>query len=450
MKTSDSNKNPTPVMITILPLLAMLASILPSVYYNNADLDTVKLGFITFLLTVIVLFYIRVNSDLLNQKLAKTVILLSYLGSICLLLFVPDPSTFCLWMVGGLVTSMLIDSKLGLLLHFNLSFLMGIFITKRPEDVIQVLIIGVLMNMLAGSLKKPATVIYAAIIILSSNITLAFAINNFSFEGDWNNDYLKSLFSVFAVLLVAYLIGFAYQVSEKKATSKYSESVDALLEAYSEDQSPVSIAHINYSDSTIEITSINAENELFPEAKEDNDSIDAMISHGTRTSYDVLCDLENDLIKKMKQHSAVLYEHALQIGDLSYRAAMEIGANDMLALAGGLYHEVGKINGKNYIEEGLVIAEDYAFPNELKAIIKEHNIKYEKPGSVEAAIVMLSDSVVSTIDYIVKNDEHKFTTNKVIDNIFQLRMDKGTFDSADISLKNYKKLKEFYQKEFNK
>jgi putative nucleotidyltransferase with HDIG domain len=170
---------------------------------------------------------------------------------------------------------------------------------------------------------------------------------------------------------------------------------------------------------------------------------------GMRTSYEVLCDTENDLMKRLKQCSEALYEHALYIGDLSCRAALTVGANELLAKAGGYYHEIGKINGKNYIEEGLIIADDYAFPKELKAILKEHNIKYEKPGSIEAAIVMLSDSVVSTIEYIEKMGDHKYTTVKVIDNIFQMRMEKGTFDASELSLKAFKTLKEFYQKEFN-
>jgi putative nucleotidyltransferase with HDIG domain len=151
---------------------------------------------------------------------------------------------------------------------------------------------------------------------------------------------------------------------------------------------------------------------------------------------------------KLKECSQSFYEHALRIGDLSQRAAKEIGADEMLAKAGGLYHEIGKINGKNYIEEGIKIAKEYDFPKELTLIIKQHNIKYDKPTSVEAAIVMLSDNVESTIEYIEKTEEVKFTPNKIIDNIFQLRMEKGTFDNSGLSLKSFKLLKDFYLKEF--
>jgi putative nucleotidyltransferase with HDIG domain len=441
LKSNDKIK--IPVVIAILPFLSMLTAILPGVLNRSPGVEIARIGIITLLLTGVVTLYIRLYADsILNKKLVKTIIILGYLASICLLLFIPKPETFSFWMIGGLLVSMLIDNKLGLLLHFNLSFVMGITLTLRPELVIQVLIMGVLLSMLSNALKQKTTVIYAAIIILSSNITLAFAINNFIFESKVNNNYMNSLFSILAVIVTAFFVCTLYEnVGNKK------DSFQTLPEngyALKPEQETEVSAFIDNTELNTMVTS----QELI--TKEENIDLGAPISQGARTSYEVLCDLDNDLIKRMRQHSEILYSHSVLIGDLSYRAAIEISANEMLALAGGLYHEVGKLSGKNYIEEGLIIAEDYAFPNELKAILKEHNIKYEKPGSVEAAIVMLADSVVATIEYIEKTDEHKYTTNKIIDNIFQMRMDKGTFDSCSLSLKDYKKLKEFFQKEYNK
>jgi len=475
MRTSDRSNNPTPVMIALLPLLAMLAAILPSVVMDNVNLGTIKTSVVILLLSLIMVFYIRVNADtILNKKLAKTIITLGYLCSISLLLFIPYPEMFSFWMIGGVVVAMLVDPKLGLILHFNLSVLMGIMITQNPENVIQVMIIGMVMSMLSGALLRLSTVIYAAIIILSSNITLAFVLHNFTYSVGFDQDYLKSLFSLSTVIVFAFLFGQLYQAVERIDSTKRSEAVEQLLNAYSVDESDkkqhqdIVMKHDSISNQVIinNQDSINNQNAINnQDAINNHDTInnqdainnhdminsqDSQLIYGTRTSYDVLCDLDNELINKMKQHSEVQYQHALHIGDLSQRAALEIGANEKLAFAGGLYHEIGKIRGKNYIEEGLCIAADYSFPNELKAILKEHNIKFEKPSTIEAAIVMLSDSVVSTLEYIEKNDEHKFTTNKVIENIFQLRMDKGTFDATDLSLKDYKKLKEFYQKEFMK
>ena len=148
----------------------------------------------------------------------------------------------------------------------------------------------------------------------------------------------------------------------------------------------------------------------------------------------------------MKNYSENLYKHCKLIGDLSVRAANYIDADEDLARAGGYYHEVGKIIGKNYIEEGLKLAEEYSFPEKLKEIIKQHNIKYDKPTFIEAAIVMISDNVATTIEYIDKTGDQKFTSDKIIDNIFRIRMDKGTFDESGLSVRDFKLLKEFYKR----
>ena len=58
----------------------------------------------------------------------------------------------------------------------------------------------------------------------------------------------------------------------------------------------------------------------------------------------------------------------------------------MLAKAGDFIMK-GKINISQYIEEGLKLAEEYKFPKKLIGILRQHNIKYDKPTSVEAAII---------------------------------------------------------------
>jgi len=440
------------VLINILPVLSMIIAILPGILLKTSGIEIAKVGILTFMLTAAASFYIRLNAgSILNKKLAKTIITLGYLGSILLLLLVPAPETFSFWMFGGLLVSMLIDNKLGLFLHFNLSFILGITLSLRPEVIIHILVIGVMMSLLAGALRQKSTVIYAIIIILSTNITLSFVINNFIFDTTVTYNYLNSMFSILALLVFTFFFCIFYDKLNKQDVAngvfEYLTESSTLEENNSKNSNESQKLAVS---SIIELDLNHDSVSKEIESTEINDGYDPNWNLNMRTSYELLCDDNNELINKMKQNSEILYAHALHIGDLSCRAAKEIGANDLIAKAGGLYHEVGKINGKNYIEEGLLIAEEYAFPRELKVILKEHNIKYDKPSSVEAAIVMLSDNVVSTIEYIVKTEDHKFTTNKIIDNIFQMRMDKGTFDASNLSLKDFKKLKEFYQKEFSK
>ena len=180
-----------------------------------------------------------------------------------------------------------------------------------------------------------------------------------------------------------------------------------------------------------------------------NERVSSPVSDNvTKTSYDLLISDNNELLIKMKEFSESLYNHCRLIGDLSGKAARTIGANENLARAGGYYHEVGKLGGKNYIEEGLKLADRYSFPNELREVLKQHNIKYDKPTFVESAIVMISDNLVSTIEYIEKTGDKKFSPDKIVDNLFRMRMDKGTFDDALLSIKDFNLLKEFYKKEF--
>ena len=447
----EEDRRPTnSILITILPILSMIAAILPGILNKSSGVEVAKVSILTLILTTVATFYIRLNLDTISEKkLSKTVITLSYLASICLLLIVPEPYLYSFWMLGGLLVAMTIDSNLGLLFHFSLSFVMGISLDPRPEIVIHVLIIGVVMNLLAGALRTTSTAIYAMIIILSTNVTLSFVINNFIFGTKVSYNYLYSLFSILAVLVTAYLLCLLYDLITVNRKGAVSEELIQQAEPIQLIQTPVitdNTAELSIQSITAEASETNLELSSSKEEEEVTSNLDRII--GTSSSYDVLCSPTNELLLRLKQHSESLYAHALLIADLSGRAAKLIGASEQVAMAGGLYHEIGKLNGKNYIEEGLLIAEDYAFPNELRAILREHNIKYDKPNSVEAAIVMLSDSVVSTIEYIEKTDERKHTTNKIIDNIFQMRMDKGTFDGVNLSLRDFKILKEFYQKEF--
>lgn len=492
----DNDKEKS-LLINILPVLSMIFTILPGVLRKVPGIEVARDGILIFILTTVLTFYIRMNIGIIRgKKNAKLILLLCYLTSICLLMLIPKPESYCFWMIGGMVLSMIVDSKVGLLVHFNMTFLLGISFEHRPETVIQILIIGALMSLLSGALKQKSTVIYATIILISTNITLSFAMNNFIFDTITNYNYLGSLFSILSVIVISFFIHMLYakfavdthtEAKEESNSDEKHSSGEGMDEMQSDvmKATEVTLTQENASNSSMTEESeakVEAVNEVqekststdtastttkdpihtkeemdkrddqpsnqFGETQDSSDILTQQRNLGIRTSYEVLCDTNNELLRRLKQFSDKLYDHAMLIGDLSKRAARVVGANEDLALAGGLYHEIGKLHGNNYIEEGLIIAEDYAFPNELRAIIKEHNIKYDKPNSVEAAIVMLSDNVVSTIEYIEKTGDNRFTKGKIIDHVFQMRIEKGTFDQVQLSKNDYDALKDFYHKEF--
>lgn len=406
------------ILLDLLPILSVL--IIATIgFINDSDIIRVmKIVILTFLLTTIIVFFIRMQIDILEIRYARQIIIFSYLISILLIMIPNNPDVYSFWMIGGLLTAIIVDSKLGLLIYINMTFILGLTYALKPGSIIHFLVMGILLTLLAKHLKNKTTVISSSIILLSTDITLSFLLNNFIFETDSSFNYMASFFSVFAVLVTAFFLSYLYERITKMSLEKEIPSSE---------------------DGGVNIANTFAEN-----AFADSNEI-----LNTPASYEVLLSDDNELRNKMKEYSQSLYNHCNLIGDLSGRAAREIGANEELSRAGGYYHEVGKINGKNYIEEGLKIANQYNFPQKLKEILKQHNIKHDKPTFVESAIVMISDNLVSTIEYIEKTGNHKFTTNKIIDNIFKMRLDKGTFDDAVLSLKDYKQLKEFYKKEFS-
>ncbi len=476
----EKDKGKGASLITLLPILSVIAIILLGLWKDASVLDIAKIGTLTLILTAASIFFIRLQEeDILKRQYAKTIIILSYLTSILLIMLPIRPELYCFWMIGGLLVAMLVDSKLGLLISFNLTFILSITMSLRPEITIQFLILGVLMSLLSGPLKNKATVVYGAIILLSTNITLAFVINNFIFEASTNYNYLCSFFSIFAVLVTAFLLSQLYERltgdgtveassedREKSITGQPSEDrmksaagqaseingVQKLSDQTSKTQKTgilqaVSDTQVAEETPELAITSLPEAGAMERLSSEEEDS--TAYSRGIRTSYELLLSEQNGLLIRLKEYSENIYRHSLLIGEISGRAAEWIGADIHLAKAGGYYHEIGKINGNDYIAEGQIIAENHGFPRELKAILRQHNIKHEKPSSVEAAIVMLTDTVVSTLDYIRKTEDKKYTVEKIIDNIFQMRMDKGTFDESGLSLKDYKALKEFYLREFS-
>ncbi len=494
MISDKGKKIDSKLLITILPLTAMLTVFFSKILYKAEIIEILKVCITTLLTSTAVVFYIRFHACFNNVKYSSIIIFISYMISILFVMLPKNPQNFSLWMLGGIVNAMLIDKTLGLLIYFNMVFLLSMNSIVGPEIIIHFLMMGILFVLLSDAIKSKSTVIYASIILLSTNITLNFVINNFIFDTS-NANYLVSFFSIFAVLVTAFLLSQLYEkllkdtvfetanevqdkdnntrgkigqiaseinrdtVEEISAaatdnipnTDKQIVPVATAIRDSNEPISPAAPDEIRNSDKQITLLAtdyIFDTDEQISSASPENKRNTEVIQNITRTSYDVLLSEDNELLQKIKNHSEKLYNHSRLIGDLSAKAARLIGADEDLAKAGGYYHEIGKINGVNYIEEGLKLADEYSFPEKLKNIIRQHNIKHDKPTFKEAAIVMISDNVATTIEYIEKTGEGKFAPEKIIDDIFRMRMEKGTFDESGLTLKEFKLLKEFFQNEF--
>lgn len=164
----------------------------------------------------------------------------------------------------------------------------------------------------------------------------------------------------------------------------------------------------------------------------------------------LILEADFGLLLRLQEFSGQLFIHSMTISSVSAQAARHMGGNVLLAQAGGLYHEIGRIMGvSNYIDAGVKLAEEYDFPRELTDIIRQHSMRHEKPKSLEAAIVLFTDCIVSTNEYLEKSGQKEgVSTQKLVEGIFQNRLSKGTLSESGLSQQQIDKLRHFYIKQY--
>lgn len=155
------------------------------------------------------------------------------------------------------------------------------------------------------------------------------------------------------------------------------------------------------------------------------------------------------LLLRLQEYSGALFIHSMRVSSVSARATRHLGGNHLLAQAGGMYHELGRIaDQEDYIEAGIELAKDNDFPEELIAMIREHSTGYERPKSMEAAIIMLTDCIISTSEYLEKVGHRKQVSDeKLVNSIFQNRLEKGNLEESGLTAEQIEKLRNFYIKQ---
>ncbi len=165
-----------------------------------------------------------------------------------------------------------------------------------------------------------------------------------------------------------------------------------------------------------------------------------------RESLERVLEEEFSLAVELREYSGDLYRHSCRVSDLAGRAADAIGADGLLAKAGGLYHEMGRMaESGNYVEAGEALGEEYSFPERLQSVIRQHSPNYEIPDSPEAAVVMLSDCILSTSDYLKKSGmREKLTDEKLVHNVIQNRLSKGNLKDSGMTVDQLEALQAYF------
>lgn len=211
-----------------------------------------------------------------------------------------------------------------------------------------------------------------------------------------------------------------------------------------------------------------------------------------------LSDTNQPLLRKLSEGAPGSFQHSLQVANLAEEAAREIGANNLLARTGALYHDIGKMVRSEYfienqsegfsphdkldpeksakiiidhVKEGVELARKYKLPSQIIDFIQTHHgtsvayYFYKKfldenpkrtdmqkafsysgpnPFSKETAIVMMADAVEASSRTLTVYTEEKIS--ELVERIIYLQEQDGLFSETPLTFKDITDIKKVFVK----
>ncbi|WP_457567441.1 HD family phosphohydrolase [Desulfurobacterium sp.] len=212
--------------------------------------------------------------------------------------------------------------------------------------------------------------------------------------------------------------------------------------------------------------------------------------------YMELINLNHPLLRKLVLKAPGTYSHSVMVSTLAEAAAETIGANSLLAKAGGLFHDIGKLknpqafvenqqNGINmhdtippeksaailrsHVDYGVELGKKYELPEPIIDIIQQHHgtklMKYfyakakeqnpdideklfrypgPKPKFKEAGIVMLADTVEAAVKSV--KDKKDVDIDSLIHKLIMEDIEDGQLNQCGLSLKEVNLIEKVFKK----
>ncbi len=212
-----------------------------------------------------------------------------------------------------------------------------------------------------------------------------------------------------------------------------------------------------------------------------------------------IASLNHPLVKKLMQFAPGTYQHSLNVSGLAEAAAEEISADVLLAKAGGLFHDIGKLDDPSYfcenqqpdknphdklrpsqsaqilkkhVSNGVALAKKYKLPKLIQEIIQTHQgtsimeyfyhkeknnqdnvdtqtYRYDGPKPVmkEAAIVMLADSCEAAVKSIPRPTEAQIYD--MVQKIFYMKQSDGQLSESELTFSELNKIKKIFVRNLN-
>ena len=209
-----------------------------------------------------------------------------------------------------------------------------------------------------------------------------------------------------------------------------------------------------------------------------------------------LADTNQPLLRKLADQAPGSFQHSLQVANLAEDAAREIGANNLLARAGALYHDIGKIADAEYfvenqaegfsphdqldplksselilehVRKGVEMAKKFNLPSQIADFVQTHhgtglayyfykkfleknpdrtdmakNFAYSgpKPYSKETAIVMMADAVEASSRSLANYSEENIS--ELVERIIYFQEQDGQYSETPLTFKDISDIKRVF------
>ena len=214
----------------------------------------------------------------------------------------------------------------------------------------------------------------------------------------------------------------------------------------------------------------------------------------TNMSLMVLCDYNHPLLKELHLKAPGTSQHSQNVAMLAENAAVDIDANPILARAGALFHDIGKIKNpeyfiennqsgsnphdklsprmssliiSNHVKDGLDMAVQYKLCRAVRQFIQQHQgtdliqyfyhqaishgeqvleNDYRYPGPLphekEVVIVSLADACEAACRTLEKPTASKIEA--LVNEIFRKRWRNGQLDDADLTIEELSRINESF------
>lgn len=342
--------------------------------------------------------------------------LLSFGGIVCSQII----PIYVYWMFGGFLIAIVLSPYIGAIYQIYFSLMYAVILQQSIGDFAIMFLIAFGFCFLAPYLRKISSIGYVVILALACNGMAIILENNFnlayiiSIQSLWNelSMFLTIVGSAFfAWLFCKYMhVGdFSFVRTDVQKFLNDTEEEDLWQEG-----------------KMVRISDI--------EPKEEKDILS------------IFQDEQFKLRKELKEQLPQVAIHSEKVAMLAKLAAKAIGADEQLVYVGGIYHEVGRLLGKDYVKNSVQLAKEQEFPTCLVQVIEEHNVTCKKPTNKEAAILMLADSVIFMLERMDAYEQEKtMDIGALIGRVFELRFEKGELDDSQLTIKDYKEVQNTFR-----